>query len=608
MKKTKQFFLVVFLVILIVVLFYKNGIETTPYQAIVKKQNSCISCHIEMQGFSLAHTPDKVSCTACHLGNAFAIDKKKAHKEMLLVPGNLSNASETCAKCHVGIDLRVKNSMMNTMSGIISVDKYVFGENKNLDSIFSIHHLKNSTKAESHLRNKCASCHIGNEKKYPNPITEKSRGGGCLACHLNYNEETKKAHQEYITSNKEQLTKYHPSISLKVTDNHCFGCHSRSGRVATNYEGWHETIYKDTLYGNPKYRVLEDKRVFEKQPADIHHTIGMSCIDCHDSYEVMGDGIKYAHQEESVKVRCSDCHTKQSDIKSQTNTIAFSELEASEQRIIRLRKLDTTMQFLRAEKSNRTLLNVIRTRKQNYLITKNTSQKILISKQSESCTSEVHKNVSCSTCHTSWIPQCISCHTKFDKDEDGYDLLAKDWTMGKWIEKGNDYLAEYPTLGIVERNGKKIVKTFAPGMIMSLQQKEEIKESFHRLFAPVSAHTISKKGKACIDCHNNPVVLGYGRGKLRFTKNGTWQFQPKYPKAQDKLPQDAWIGFLKNDTIHKATRINARPFSLLEQQKILRVGACLTCHKEKTKEIKLLLNDYQKALKKRSDKCIPSKF
>ena len=35
--------------------------------------------------------------------------------------------------------------------------------------------------------------------------------------------------------------KVHPSVSLKVSDNHCFGCHSRSGRISTNYEGWHET-------------------------------------------------------------------------------------------------------------------------------------------------------------------------------------------------------------------------------------------------------------------------------------------------------------------------------------------------------------------------------
>jgi len=605
MKKTKQFFLVLFIGILVVLFFYKKETETSTYQSIAKKQNSCISCHTEMQGFSPAHTPDKISCSTCHLGNSLEFDKEKAHNNILLVPGNLSNASETCAKCHVGIDLRVKNSIMNTMSGIISVDKYVFGENKKLDSLFNIHHLKNSTAAEKHLRNKCASCHIGNEKSHPNPITEKSRGGGCLACHLNYSEKGKEAHKKYISSNKTQKTNYHPSLSLKVTDNHCFGCHSRSGRVATNYEGWHETIYKDTLYGKINYRVLEDKRVFEKQEADVHHTIGMSCIDCHDSYEVMGDGTKYAHQEEAVKVRCTDCHNRR-NIK--TETIKFSELEISEQRIIRLKKLDTTAKYLKTKKSKRTLLNVIREKEQNYLITKNTSKKIELSKQATDCSREVHKNVSCSTCHTSWAPQCISCHTTFDKNEDGYDLLAKDWKMGKWTEKGSDYLAEYPTLGIVDKEGEKTIKTFSPGMIMSLQQTEKMKQTFHRLYAPVSAHTISAKGKTCTECHNNPVVLGYGRGELIFTKKGIWQFKPKYPKSEDGLPQDAWIPFLTTDTINKATRTTARPFILKEQQKILRVGACLTCHTAKSKEVKTMLKDFQKALDKRSDKCISPKF
>ncbi len=604
MKKTKQLFLVVFLGILAFLFFYKRGFESSVYQPIAKNQNSCISCHTEMQGFSPSHTPDKVSCNACHLGNASAAEKENAHKGMLLIPGNLSNASKTCAKCHVGIDLRIKKSMMNTMSGIISVDKYVFGENKNLDSLFNIHHLENNTAAENHLRNKCASCHIGNEKIHANPITEKSRGGGCVACHLNYSDKAKKEHATYIHSEKTILTKYHASLSLQVTDNHCFGCHSRSGRIATNYEGWHETIFKDTLYNNNKFRVLEDKRVFKKQHADVHHTVGMSCIDCHDSYDVMGDGTKYTHQEQAVKVQCSDCHLKQGE---NGKTTRFLNLENAEQRIIRLRKIDTTALFLHVEKTNRTLLNVVKEGDKNYLLTKNTTKKIALSNQADNCTREIHKNISCSTCHTSWTPQCINCHTSFDKNEDGYDLLAKEWKMGKWLEKGSDYLAEYPTLGVVEEEGKTI-KTFSPGMILHLQQTEKTKETFHRLFAPVSAHTIATKGKTCTECHNNPLVLGYGRGKLTFTKTGKWQFQSTYPKAKDGLPQDAWIGFLKEDTINKATRTNARPFTVKEQQKILRVGACLTCHKAKSKVVKLMLKDFQKAIKNKSNKCISAKF
>lgn len=601
MKKTKYIFLIFFLLVFALLFYLKNNLEGSSYQSL-EKNNSCTSCHTGMSGFSSAHSPDKVSCTDCHLGNSNSFDKLAAHKDMVVVAGNLSNASETCAKCHAGIDFRVKNSMMNTMSGIISVDKYVFNENKDLDSLFNIHHLKNKTAADNHLRNKCASCHIGNEKLHANPITEKSRGGGCTACHLNYSDKAKVAHQEYINSDKEKLPNVHPSLSLKITDNHCFGCHSRSGRISTNYEGWHETVYKDTLYGNPNYRVLEDKRVFEKQVADVHHTKGLSCIDCHDSYDVMGDGQTHAHQENAVNVSCLDCHVKFDTSISDVKTIAFAELNQDEQRIIKLKEIDQIKQFVYGKKTDKNLINVVKEKNNLVWMAKNSSKKMVLSKQSENCSLNVHENISCSTCHTSWAPQCINCHTNFDDKEDGYDLLSKEWNIGKWQEHGDTYLAEYPSLGVVIKDNKKVIKTFSPGMVMHLQKNDSVKSSFHRLFAPVSAHTISAKGKTCKDCHNNPVVLGYGRGDLKYQK-GKWSFKPDFPIEVDGLPQDAWIGFLSNDTIKKTTRNNARPFSIKEQKRILKVGSCLTCHKEKTEVVRLILTDYSLALKSRSEKC-----
>jgi hypothetical protein len=556
-----------------------------------------------MQGFSNSHTPNKMTCTACHLGNNSAYKKDEAHKNIVIVPGNLSNISSTCGKCHLGIDFRVKNSLMNTMSGIISIDKHIFDENKNLDSIFNIHHLKDKTPAEKHLRNKCASCHIGNEKNHPNPITEKSRGGGCLACHLNYSENAKKAHKNYLNSNKVKLPEIHPSVSLNITDNHCFGCHSRSGRIATNYQGWHETILKDTLNGNPNFRVLQDKRVFSKQPADIHHDKGLSCIDCHDAMEVMGDGITYSHQEQAVKITCTDCH-----FNNNPKTILFNELNEADKRILRLRNKDTTVQFLVSPNSKKIIYNVIRESDSFVFISKNENKKQILSKPSKYCKREVHKNISCSTCHTKWSPQCISCHTTYDPNDDGFDLLDKKWKIGNWIEKGDLFLTSYPTLGVITENEIDQIKSFSIGMNIHLKKDSNKKEEFHRYFAPTSAHTISKKGANCITCHLEPATIGYGRGILKLQKNGTFIFHPKYPKEKDGLPIDAWIPFLSKNKTGKATRKNARPFSVKEQKRILRVGVCISCHKTDKNIQQAMLKDYTNTLKKISNQCILPNF
>ncbi len=77
---------------------------------------------------------------------------------------------------------------------------------------------------------------------------------------------------------------------------------------------------------------------------------------------------------------------------------------------------------------------------------------------------------------------------------------------------------------------------------------------------------------------------------------------------QDDLPADAWIGFLDANIPGKSTRTNTRPFNLEEQQKILKVGACLTCHKDNSKIMQQVLLDFDKIMNMLSDKCISPRF
>ncbi len=90
--------------------------------------NGCVNCHDEMTGFEESHSPEIVGCNACHLGNPNTVNKDFAHKGMILIPGNLTDASKTCGvtACHPGIPERVNSSLMNTMSGVISVNQFTF--------------------------------------------------------------------------------------------------------------------------------------------------------------------------------------------------------------------------------------------------------------------------------------------------------------------------------------------------------------------------------------------------------------------------------------------------------------------------------------------------
>jgi hypothetical protein len=103
------------------------------------------------------------------------------------------------------------------------------------------------------------------------------------------------------------------------------------------------------------------------------------------------------------------------------------------------------------------------------------------------------------------------------------------------------------------------------------------------------------------------LAIGFGRGELSFhASSGAkgWKFEPRFaPGKQDNLPEDAWIDFLKEPSGPWSTRSDLRPFSLKEQERILEVGSCLTCHDEKSKVMERALENFQLTLAGRSVRC-----
>ena len=347
---------------------------------------------------------------------------------------------------------------------------------------------------------------------------------------------------------------------------------------------------------------------------DIHYEAGLVCVDCHISYEVMGDGNFYEHKEDQIIVQCEDCHSIE-----KKEEITLKEFDYESKKIAEINNInDEKRKFIKVKKSQIPLIN-------SYF--ENGRKPKLIGKQSEKiydlnppkveCQSSlVHASLSCNSCHTSWAPQCVGCHTEYQIGTEGYDLLQNKKTDSSWIEYHGDFFAELPTLGIKVENingvQKDIVETFIPGMIMTLDKsnyKDAIPELlFKRMFAPTVAHTIKSEGRSCKSCHNDPLALGFGRGKLDYVVHndvGRWIFEPKYTISEfDNLPEDAWTGFLSLPGQNHSTRENVRPFNVEEQKKILKVGACLTCHESDSEIIKSTLTNYYDQLENLSTKCI----
>lgn len=584
---------------------------------IAGRREGCLVCHSQTAGLSQSHDPAVMGCASCHLGNPFTLDATAAHAGMTRTPGNLSVAEKTCAtsNCHAGVLPRVNSSLMNTMSGVVAVDRWAFGETAGRDAHFNVAELQH-TPAEEHLRQLCASCHTGAEKELPGPLGEQSRGGGCSACHLRYDAQSAEELRSGFTAGRMR----HPEITVRPPQVACEGCHSRSGRIAMNYEGWHETqLDLDTARKEPgwpaRFRVFSDGRVFERRAADVHFEKGMGCTDCHFALDVMGDGVRHAHEEDAVHIACVDCH-----LGSGARSVDAARLDAETGELVRLLGTGAPgRKFLLAGDGGSAYPNAFVDAGGKTMVLAGEGRSAVEARaMSAACSlhSAAHSHLRCESCHAQWAPQCIDCHTTYDSKAEAWDHLAQKFVRGGWEEEGDSYLSDAPVLGVVVGGGaangvaRNEIASFIPGMIWLHGDESGAEKTvghFERLYAPTSPHTIGKS-RDCKTCHANPAALGYGRGKLTYVVgNGKaeWRFEPQFAaRAEDGLPRDAWIAFLKEPTHARSTRANARPFSLEEQRRILLVGACLECHSEKEKRVVAAFADFHLYRKYVTVRCI----
>ena len=555
--------------------------------------STCVECHT-----TAIHAEDPhqfVTCTSCHLGDNKAGNEKKAHSGMVVIPGNLSDVESTCATCHSESVHHVLRSLMTSNHGIINVDRYFFGEDTVCKMGVHITMLEN-TPADLHLKNLCSSCHLGKEKTEVGEITTVSRGGGCNACHLNYK--------------KSNDRKTHALLNLEVDDLHCRGCHSRSGRISTNYMGWHETTLNEMPDDSSNYAHIIDNRIHEFIAEDVHHAAGLQCVDCHGYTDLMGDGKYYAHEEDAVRISCEDCHGKP-DLAGYLSGELY-------QKVIHER-LHASYDFghsfdsvVVTKKGGVPLTNVYSKNGALLLVSKLTKAEHRIPQFVSECSRNgVHGDLDCNACHAQWVPQCIGCHSELDRSRRGFDLRDGSRTEGTWVEHLGGFFAEKPGLGVSTKGNIKEFKPSIPGMIMTRTRLEHEKgegDVFYRLFSPSSPHTTGKS-RDCKSCHLSSLALGLGRGSLHYSIEkgyGEWSFESEYSlRKEDGLPEDAWTGlYLDRDTL-VSTRNYFRPLNSQEQSDVLLLGACLTCHDQNSPVIReTLTSDFHQMLRNLPEQCI----
>ena len=591
--------------------FARTVAAPVPLPAVQGRPEGCLVCHKDVTGLGDAHRPEALGCASCHGGNPLTLQPDRAHAGLRRVPGNLADAPRSCglAGCHGDAVSRVQRSVMTTMSGVVAVDREVLGEGPAGQGEAFAHVAElTRTPADTHLRQLCASCHLGQKKTEPGPDGGDTPGGGCIACHLAYSPAAARALADYQHGGPGTAPpRLHPAVSVDVDGAKCFLCHSRSGRISTNYEGWMELHdpperFRGTTAhpADPQHRTLADDRVFERAVPDIHHDKGLDCVDCHSAKEVMGDGEAHARKRGQQRLVCEDCHARPGGTLPDLPAAA---LDPESRRILALRKWPVPARFIRTDKGDALVNGTFDAAGRPVLLRKRTGEPLPLKSQTAACTAQGHRRLACGTCHTSWAPSCASCHTGYEPGGEAHDWLADANVRGAWRESSGPYEARPPTLGL---QGEARVQTFVPGMILTVDGPGGTSR-FRRLYARTEPHTTRRESRSCQSCHADPEALGYGKGRLAFERTprgGRWTFTPALPPGPDGLPQDAWIPFLGTRPGPVSTRGDVRPFTVAEQRRILDVGACLTCHEGSSAVMTRALRDYPGTLARRRSQCL----
>ncbi len=545
--------LIPFLFMLFIYLYYREERTQRPQQLAVTTAGyveMCLNCHADTH-LDAAHDAKVVGCSPCHLGNALAIDKEKAHLGMVLNPGDLRVVEKTCGVegCHPADPHKVKNSLMATNRGILSTLLYYWGERNSQNADITVEQLLKSGEtslALDYFRKLCATCHLWKRKNdMPDaPAFFNEKGGGCTACH---SVPGKNGGQ---VTGKGKKKKPHPLIIKKIPEENCIRCHNRSGRIGISYTGIFESEGYGTPYekGHLSSQRLPGNRFYLKIAEDIHHKKKMACIDCHTREEVMGNGSSYAHYEEQLEIGCTVCHSEKPGL---------------------------------TRKGNK-LTNVKKEKGSYILVGRNSDKHYPLKPPGKaSCRYPGHRRLTCESCHSTWVPQCYGCHAKRDKRETHLDKLTLQETKG-WWEEGRSYIRYEKPMLAVWGNKVVIVTPGCQDVVTLIDEKGKIEGGFNRFtMAAINPHTTQARGRDCVDCHSSPKTLGLGEGTV-LKKDGKWVFIP-IDQGVDTL-NGRTVGFdnfvtIDGKALQHGSRKDLRPFNGEELHRILRVGLCLRCHK-----------------------------
>jgi len=274
--------------------------------------DTCLSCHSGLESSC------NLSCTDCHATTGTGeLSNDSEHPPIIRNPSEEKYWPQKCAPCHQQQIEHFKTSLHYSASGIIVQTRYLWGKSRALDFEQATELWKDLRRflpdsgrttaqlVDRLLAQKCLACHFASDTRKDGE--GKKRPAGCAACHIPVDQKTGKPLHGH-------------RMQRSVEDVVCLTCHN-GNHVGADYYGYFEHDYHND-YQSPYGNVPEFDAFQHHLQPDVHQQIGMQCTDCHrggHSQDFMTDNT---YEGATKAIRCSDCHGGFGSLPKDTNTQA----------------------------------------------------------------------------------------------------------------------------------------------------------------------------------------------------------------------------------------------------------------------------------------------
>ncbi len=546
----------------------------------------CLVCHGGIENVT-ANMGFEIECSFCHGGDPRSDTKEGAHVprttapesygktippldedlayQKFVNPTNLRVVTETCGLCHEPTVERVKKSMMATAAGhyagglyqnnVIDTKTPIYGtfavtdddgvvpfEKGAVDALIDL--IIYDPNADQSLvathfaavpSQGCARCHLWSRGKgYRGAVGADGtyRADGCAACHMPYaNNGLSLSADTAIDHTEPGHPKYH-SITRQIPTEQCIHCHHRGARIGLNFTG--RAQMPPRLPSGPGIPGTTDEifnsnyhyTVGDTNPPDVHHELGMHCIDCHVGSEIMGDGNIYGHMDQATKIECRSCH----GLPGEAPTLQDNDG-------VPLPNIDFVSRGGRGSLGDVVLTSKVDgVQHLTPLAMEFTDPASPSYNPRAACAMDDNHikhegGLECYACHSAWVPNCFGCHFERNETLEGLNLWTglmeegKVNTSNKIFESLRPFsigpnsegrVAPYlvacqPIADVTAADGSKKLDMVMPVTANGLSGLAH---------NPVQPHTVRGVGevRTCVECHRSPASLGMGTGNYSIAR------------------------------------------------------------------------------------------